>query len=413
MSDPCFNAKDKMLTVDEAIDFLLKHANTLGQTETVAIESALGRVLAQPIESTLNVPPLDNSAMDGYVVNTSDLNSSADTTLPISQRIPAGAVGEPLASGTAARIFTGAPIPENADAVIMQEQCQQDGDNVIITGTVNIADHIRRAGEDITKGNTVMQAGQCLRPQDMGLIASVGVAKINVYKKVSVAIFSTGDELVMPGNPVKAGQIYNSNRYTLTGLLQSVGCDIIDLGCVPDTLEATLEALEKASNQADLIMTTGGVSVGEEDYVKAAMEKLGSVDMWRVAMKPGKPIAYGSVNNVPFIGLPGNPVSVFVTFCLFARPFIKTLQGITTVMPQCMQITSGFDWPRKGPRREFVRAQLQQDDAGNVVAQCFSSQSSGVLTSAVWAHGLVEISEHTTVTKGETVNWYGFPELLS
>jgi len=413
MSDSCYNPNDKMLTTDEAINFLLERSTATAQIERVSILDALDRVLAQPITSTLNVPPLDNSAMDGYVTRFSDLTNDGETTLPISQRIAAGHVGEQLQAGTAARIFTGAPVPEGADTIIMQEQCQQQGDDVVIRGSISKGDHIRRAGEDITEGSEVISVGQKLRPQDMGLIASVGVADIAVFKKIRVAIFSTGDELLMPGEAVQPGKIYNSNRYTLTGLLQKAGCEIIDLGCIPDDLDATVAAMEKAAEHADLIMTTGGVSVGEEDYIKLAIDKLGSVDMWRVAMKPGKPVAFGEVNNTSFIGLPGNPVSVFVTFCLFARAVIRKMQGCHDVLPRKMQIIAGFDWPRKGPRREFVRGQLITGDNGQQQAQIYSSQSSGVLTSTSWAHGIIEIPENTTVKKGDTLNWLDFSELLS
>jgi len=413
MNDCCYNPNDKMLTTDEAIRFLLERSTVTDQVEIVKTLDALDRVLAQSITSTLNVPPLDNSAMDGYVTRFSDLNEDVETILPISQRIAAGYVGDKLEEGTAARIFTGAPVPEGADTIIMQEQCQQQDDKVVISGKINKGDHVRRAGEDIAQGSEVMSVGQKLRPQDMGLIASVGIDEIKVFKKVRVAIFSTGDELLMPGEPVEPGKIYNSNRYTLTGLLQNIGCDIIDLGCIADDLDATVSAMEKAAEQADLIMTTGGVSVGEEDYIKLAIDKLGSVEMWRVAMKPGKPVAFGEVNNTPFVGLPGNPVSVFVTFCLFARPVIRTMQGCTDVLARKLQVVAGFDWPRKGPRREFVRGQLEIDEQGQQVAKTYSSQSSGVLTSTVWAQGLIEIPENTTVKKGDVLNWLDFSELLS
>ncbi len=413
MNDCCYNPAEKMLTTDEAIQFLLERSHTTALTEMVNTLDALGRVLAQPITSTLNVPPLDNSAMDGYVTRYSDLNAEGETSLTISQRIAAGYVGDKLEEGTAARIFTGAPIPEGADTVIMQEQCQQQDDKVIISGRVAKGDHIRRAGEDITEGNEVMSVGQKLRPQDLGLIASVGVAEINVFKKITVAIFSTGDELLMPGDPVEPGKIYNSNRYTLTGLLQKAGCDIIDLGCIEDDLDATVDAMQKAAEQADVIMTTGGVSVGEEDYIKLAIDKLGSVEMWRVAMKPGKPVAFGEVNKTPFIGLPGNPVSVFVTFCLFARPVLRTMQGCNDILPRKFKVTAGFDWPRKGPRREFVRGQLVMDEHGQQHAQTYSSHSSGVLTSTTWAQGLIEIPENTSFEKGAVLNWLDFSELFS
>jgi len=413
MNDCCYNPNEKMLTTDEAIQFLLERCKATEQIETIKTLDALGRVLAQAITSTLNVPPLDNSAMDGYVTRFSDLNSNAETTLAISQRIAAGYVGDKLEKGTAARIFTGAPVPEGADTVIMQEQCQQQDDKVVISGKVGKGDHIRRAGEDIIQGSEVMSIGQKLRPQDMGLIASVGIDEIKVFKKITVAIFSTGDELLMPGEPVQPGKIYNSNRYTLTGMLQKVGCEIIDLGCIPDDLDATVEAMQQAAEQADLIMTTGGVSVGEEDYIKLAIDKLGSVEMWRVAMKPGKPVAFGEVSKTPFIGLPGNPVSVFVTFCLFARPVIRKMQGCGEVLSRKVQVVSGFDWPRKGPRREFVRGQLVMDEQGQQRAITYSSHSSGVLTSTTWAHGLVEIPENSTFEKGAVINWLDFSELLS
>ncbi|MCK4743178.1 MAG: molybdopterin molybdotransferase MoeA [Sulfuriflexus sp.] len=413
MNDCCYNPNEKMLTTDEAIQFLLERSKVTEQVETIKILDALDRVLAQSITSTLNVPPLDNSAMDGYVTRFSDLNSDGETTLAISQRIAAGYVGDKLEEGTAARIFTGAPVPEGADTIIMQEQCQQQDDTVVISGKINKGDHIRRAGEDIVQGSEVMSIGQKLRPQDMGLIASVGIDEIKVFKNITVAIFSTGDELLMPGEAVRPGKIYNSNRYTLTGMLQKVGCDIIDLGCIPDDLDATVTAMEKAAEQADLIMTTGGVSVGEEDYIKIAIDKLGSIEMWRVAMKPGKPVAFGEVSKTPFIGLPGNPVSVFVTFCLFARPVIRTMQGCSEVLPRKMQVTSGFDWARKGPRREFVRGQLVMDEQGQQRAQTYSSQSSGVLTSTTWAQGLIEIPENTSFEKGAVINWLDFSELFS
>jgi len=413
MNDCCYNPQEKMLTTDEAIRFLLERSAAIDKVETVKTLDALGRVLALPVTSTLNVPPLDNSAMDGYVTRFADLNNDGETSLPISQRIAAGYVGDKLQEGTAARIFTGAPVPEGADTIIMQEQCAQQDDTVVISGKINKGDHIRRAGEDITQGSEVMSVGQKLRPQDMGLIASVGIADIKVFKKVRVAIFSTGDELLMPGEAVQPGKIYNSNRYTLTGLLQKAGCEIIDLGCIADDLDATVVAMKHAAAQADIIMTTGGVSVGEEDYIKLAIDKLGSVEMWRVAMKPGKPVAFGEVDKTPFIGLPGNPVSVFVTFCLFARAVIRRMQGCHDVLPRKMQVVAGFDWPRKGPRREFVRGQLQLDEHGQQQAQIYASQSSGVLTSTTWAQGIIEIPEDTTVKQGDVLNWLDFSELLS
>lgn len=411
MSDSCCDSPG-LISVDAAISFLLERAAPVTATESLSIKSALGRVLATDIVSAVSVPPNDNTAMDGYVIRYADLNNAGDTSLPVSQRIPAGSNPEPLAPGTAARIFTGAPIPECADTVIMQEQCTQQGDAVVISGNVRAGDHIRRAGEDINKNDVVLATGRRLLPQDLGLAASVGSASINVFKKLRVAIFSTGDELLEPGDEPQPGKIFNSNRYTLNALLESIGCDVVDLGVVEDTLDATTKAMQEGAAQADLVMTTGGVSVGEEDYVRVALEKLGSVDMWRVAMKPGKPFAFGYVNKTPFIGLPGNPVSVFVTFLLFARPWIQRSQGMSKVLPEAIKVQADFDWQHKGPRREFVRAQVSLSAEGIPMARIYNSQSSGVLTSTSWADGLVVIREHCTVSRGDWVEYYAFTGLL-
>ncbi|MDT8405223.1 gephyrin-like molybdotransferase Glp [Sulfuriflexus sp.] len=410
MSDPCFNPTDRMLTADEAINFLLERARPVSDMEQIDLFAARGRVLAEAVLSTIDVPPADNTAMDGYAVRANDVAN--DGILTVTQRIPAGVVGKPLNAGEAARIFTGAPIPEGADAVVMQEQCSQDRDKLTVNTKVCVGDHIRRRGEDIQAGAEILPAGTRLRPQDMGLIASVGIPAIKVWRRPRVAIFSTGDELVAPGEQIGPGQIYNSNRFILNGLLQTLDCEIIDLGSVPDSLEATVQALQAATRDADLIMTTGGVSVGEEDYVKAALDQLGSVDMWRVAMKPGKPVAFGQLGESAFIGLPGNPVSAFATFCLFARPFILRMMGVQEVMPRRLPVTADFDWPKEGPRREFVRAQLRAED-GLMKATLYPAQGSGVLTSTVWADGFVEIPEHTTVKQGDSVTWLDFLELLS
>jgi molybdopterin molybdotransferase len=401
-----------MLSTDECLEFLLAKASLLCDMETIATEQALGRVLAADQVSTVTVPPHDNSAMDGYAVRVSDLDGE-HTELPVSQRIAAGQVGEPLAVGTAARIFTGAPIPPGADAVIMQEQTRQQGEQVIISGMHKAGQNIRRAGEDLKTGDVVLQQGRRLRPQDLGLAASVGLASLPVYRRLKVAIFSTGDELVAPGQPLQPGQIYNSNRYTLTGLLQNIQCEIIDLGNVADDMASTLEVLQQAADQADLIVTSGGVSVGEEDYIKAALEQLGQVEMWRVAMKPGKPLAYGHVGETPFIGLPGNPVSVFATFLLFARPYLLRSMGASQVRTTRMKVTADFDWQRAGPRREFVRARLGHDAQGRPSASIYPSQSSGVMTSTVWADGLVIIPENTTISAGDSVDYLSFDSLLA
>ena len=378
-------ASPSLITVEQALSHMLDLASAIEETEIINIENASGRVLAEALESTINVPGYDNSAMDGYAVRSAEC-AEAGVTLKVSQRIPAGQTGVKLETATAARIFTGAPVPEGADAVVMQELCQQQGGEVCINASVKAGENIRRAGEDIDKGDVILEAGTRIRPQEQGLIASVGVADISVKRKLRVATFFTGDELVEPGNELAQGQIYNSNRYTLKGLLQSAGCEVIDLGIVPDTLEATLDVLKRATANADLVLTSGGVSVGEEDYVRIALEQLGELTMWRINMKPGKPVAFGHVDNTLFIGLPGNPVSVFVTFLIFARPLILKMQGAQSAFANELSIRSGFEW--KGiKRQEYLRVRVRHDESG-AYAEIYPHQGSGVLSSASWADGL-------------------------
>jgi len=397
-----------MLSADQLLDALLERAVSVTETETVSVTDVLGRVLAVPQTSAITVPPLDNSAMDGYAVRVADV-AVPGVRLPVSQRILAGTVGMPLQAGTAARIFTGAPVPEGADAVLMQEYCSAEGESVVINTLPHSGENIRRAGEDIRSGAQVFAAGTRLGAAEMGLAASVGLAELPVFKKLKVACFFTGDELVAPGKPLQPGQIYNSNRYTLTGLVNGLGCELIDLGIVPDTLEATEAALEGAASIADVVITSGGVSVGEADYVKAAVEKLGRVEMWKVAMKPGKPLVYGRVNDADFIGLPGNPVSAFVTFCLFVRPFLLKRMGAADVLYRAFAVQADFSWHKPGARREFLRARLQP----NGKLALFPNQSSGVLTSCAWADGLVDLAVGQTIQPGEWVRFIPLSELLS
>jgi len=397
-----------MLSADQLLDALLERARGLTATETVAITAALGRVLAAPQASSIAVPPADNSAMDGYAVRLADVTHPG-VKLPLSQRILAGAVGQPLQPGTAARIFTGAPVPPGADAVLMQEDCSADGADVVINKLPQPAENIRRAGEDIAAGAQVLAAGSRIGAAEMGLAASVGLAELPVFRRLKVACFFTGDELVTPGLALQQGQIYNSNRYTLTGLVNGLGCELIDLGIVPDTLEATEVALAGAASVADVVITSGGVSVGEADFVKAAVEKLGRVEMWKVAMKPGKPIVYGRVNDADFIGLPGNPVSAFVTFCLFVRPFLLKRMGAADVLYRAFAVPADVAWSRPGARREFLRAQLQP----NGKLALFPNQGSGVLTSCAWADGLADIAIGQTVQPGDWVRFIPFSELLT
>ena len=396
-----------MLSATQLLENLLARARGVTETETVAITAALGRVLAVPQTSSITVPPLDNSAMDGYAVRLADM-AKAGVRLPVSQRILAGAVGAALLPGTAARIFTGAPVPPGADAVLMQEDCTADGEAVLVNKLPRPAENIRRAGEDIEAGAQVLAAGARLGAAEMGLLASVGLAEVPVFKRLKVACFFTGDELATPGEPLAPGQIYNSNRYTLTGLLNDLGCELVDLGIVPDTLEATEAALARAAREADVVVTSGGVSVGEADYVKTAVEKLGRVEMWKVAMKPGKPVVYGQVDNADFIGLPGNPVSAFVTFCLFVRPFLLRRMGVADVLYRAFAVQAEFAWPKAGARREFLRARLQP----NGKLALFPNQGSGVLTSCAWADGLVDLEVGQTVQPGDAVRFIPFSELL-
>jgi molybdopterin molybdotransferase len=397
-----------MLSADQLLDALLERARGVSERETVAVTAARGRVLAAAQTSAITVPPADNSAMDGYAVRVADVVAPG-VKLPVSQRILAGAVGEPLAAGTAARIFTGAPLPPGADAVVMQEYCAAEGDGVVIQAQPHLGENIRRAGEDIRAGADVLAAGVRLGAAEMGLAASVGLAELPVYRKLRVACFFTGDELATPGMPLPPGKIYNSNRYTLTGLVNGLGCELIDLGIVPDTLEATEAALAGAASVADVVITSGGVSVGEADFVKTAVEKLGRVEMWKVAMKPGKPLVYGRVDEADFIGLPGNPVSAFVTFCLFVRPFLLKRMGATDVLYRAFAVQADFTWAKPGARREFLRARLQPNGRLGL----FPNQSSGVLTSCAWGDGLVDLAVGQTIEPGDWVRFIPFAELLS
>lgn len=396
-----------MLSATQLLENLLGRARGATGTETVAITAAHGRVLAVPQISSITVPPLDNSAMDGYAVRLADV-THVGARLPVSQRILAGAVGQPLAAGTAARIFTGAPVPPGADAVLMQEDCTAEGETVLINKLPRPGENIRRAGEDIKAGAQILAAGTRFTAAEMGLAASVGLAELPVFKRLKVACFFTGDELVAPGTRLAPGQIYNSNRYTLAGLIHDLGCELIDLGIVPDTLEATETALAGAASIADVVITSGGVSVGEADYVKSAVEKLGRVEMWKVAMKPGKPVVYGQVDKADFIGLPGNPVSAFVIFCLFVRPFLLKRMGVVDVLYRAFAVQADFAWTRPGARREFLRARLQP----NGKLALFPNQGSGVLTSCAWADGLADIGIGETVQPGDWVRFIPFSELL-
>jgi molybdopterin molybdotransferase len=400
-------------SLDDALAELLGYAAPLDGVEMVSTFDADGRVLARDLISALQVPPQDNSAMDGYAVRTSDVTEEG-VPLPVSQRIPAGTAAEPLVPGSAARIFTGAPIPQGADAVVMQEDAETAGEQLVrIMRVPSAGQWIRRSGEDVAKGAVILAKGERFTPAAAGLAAGIGLAQVPVGRRPRVALFSTGDELVMPGQVapehMKPGAIYNSNRFFLSALLRRLGCEVTDCGIVPDRRDATTLALRKASTGHDLILTSGGVSVGEEDHIRPAVQSLGALDLWQIAIKPGKPFAYGKVGNAHFMGLPGNPVSSFVTFLLLVRPFLLKLQGATLLMPRPVALPAHFDWPRADKRREFLR--VRRDDEGGLAL--YPNQSSGVLTSAAWADGLVDNAPAHPIRHGDMVPFISLAELLA
>jgi molybdopterin molybdotransferase len=403
--------KAPLLSVSEALTQLLDAVRPVVDVELVPTLEANGRILAEDQHATINVPSSDNTQMDGYAVRAADCESGS-ATLRVSQRIPAGSVGEPLAPGTAARIFTGALIPPGADAVVMQEQCEAVGDSVTVRHTPRAGEWIRREGEDVAAGSVILPAGTRLRSQELGLAASVGLASLPVLRRVRVAVFFTGDELAMPGEPLKPGAIYNSNRFTLRGLLENFGCEFTDFGIVPDSLEATRATLRKAAAEHDLIITSGGVSVGEEDHIKPAVEAEGRLNLWQIAVKPGKPLAFGEIDREGgrsfFIGLPGNPVSSFITFLLFVRPFLLRLQGATgAVDPRGYTMRADFSLPKADRRNEFLRVRVNA--AGGL--DLFPNQGSGVLTSTVWGDGLVDNPPGQAIAEGDLVRFIPFAEL--
>ena len=411
--------KPPMLTAQQALDHLLSHAQAVSESEQITTQAALGRVLADSVKSLVDAPPLDNTSMDGYAVRTADTNIPG-AILRIAQRIPAGSMGTQLEIGTAARIFTGAPVPQGADAVVMQEDCavlENQIDQVQIKVTPTVGQWIRRKGEDLTAGKIALVAGTFLRPQELGVAASAGLTHLNVKRRIRVAAFFTGDELALPGEPLKPGGIYNSNRDTLLACLKSLGCDATDLGIVPDRLDATRHALRQASKDHDLIITSGGVSVGEEDHIKPAVTAEGRLDLWQIAIKPGKPLAFGAVRKSEksedgeawFIGLPGNPVSSFVTFLLFVRPFILKLQGRDAIAPQSYPMRADFDWLKADRRNEFLRVKINSQGGLDV----FPNQSSGVLTSASWGDGLIDCPPGKAIKAGDMVKYIPFSALLS
>jgi molybdopterin molybdotransferase len=405
-----------MLSTADALGTLLSAARAVDESETLDTFAASGRILAADVSSPIDVPPMRTSAMDGYAVRVADLSEGA-VTLPVSQRIPAGQPADALAEKTVARIFTGATVPPGADAVVMQEMAVAGDTGVTFSQAPSEGEWITQQGADIRRGSVILPAGTRLTPQALGLAASVGCRELNVVRRVRVAVFFTGDELTLPGEPLRPGAIYNSNRYTLCALLETLGCEVTDLGIVPDRLDATRETLRRAAPGHDLILTCGGVSVGEEDHVKPAVEAEGRISMWQIAMKPGKPLAFGAVRRGDeksgsgeafFIGLPGNPVSTFCTFLLFVRPFILRLAGASAVAPRVYAMRADFTQAKGDRRNEFLRARL--NDAGGL--DLFANQSSAVLTSTVWGDGLIDNPPNHVIRAGDTVRFIPFSELM-
>lgn len=405
-------ATPTLTPLEDALARLLAAAPRPGTVERVPIPEALDRVLAEDIVAPLSVPPWDCSAMDGFAIARDALDSAEEVTLPVVQRIAAGSVGTRLAPGSAARIFTGGPIPPGADTVVPQEDCSAVDGTVTIHHAPRHGRHVRRAGEDIRQGAIVLSRGAVLGAGALGLAASLGLVELPVYRRLKAAMFFTGDELVRPGKPLRPGEIYGSNDCTLGALLARFGCQVINVGYVPDCPDLTAAVLDDAGRRADVVISTGGASVGEEDHVRHALERVGRLELWRLNLKPGKPLIYGRVHGTPFIGLPGNPVAVFITFLLVVRPFLRSLQGATVTRPPEFPVRAGFDWPRPNTRREFLRARLVDGDDGRSEVVIHPNQGSGVLSSTAWADGLIDIPGSQAVQRGETVRFLPFAGLL-
>jgi molybdopterin molybdotransferase len=413
LSDDCFAQGGPLMRVDEARKLLAEVISPVTASEPVALHQALGRILAEDIVSPVAIPPAPNSAVDGFAVYHADLDPEQETRLPVTGRITAGQQDLPEARrGAAVRIFTGARMPAGPDTVMMQEDCTLDGETVVIKPGIKKGANARRAGEDVEIGAAVLQAGQRLRAQDVGQAAAVGRREVMVSTRLRVGLFSTGDELREPGADLDPGAIYDSNRYTIHALLTGLGCQVDDLGILPDRFDAVRAALGRAKGKYDLLVTSGGVSVGEEDHVKSAVEALGKLHLWRLAVKPGRPIALGQVGLVPFVGLPGNPVAVVVTFLTLVRPLILRLMGGRDVAPHTFRVRAGFDHKKKKDRREWIRAHLEEDGDGGLTARKFPRDGAGILSSLVAADGLIELPEDLTrLEAGAMVDFLPFSEV--
>jgi len=415
LSDDCFAFGGELMSAGAALGLLRSKLAPVAATERVALKDAVGRILAAPLVATHDVPPADNVAVDGYAVHFDDLDQSADTVLPIGGRAAAGhPLREAAPRGTAIRVFTGALLPPGTDTVLMQEDCRVANGSVTLPLGIKRGANRRSAGEDVRAGTTVLEAGRRLRAQEIGLAASLGLTSLAVYRPLRAALFSTGDELREPGEDLPLGAIFDANRYTLQALLQGLGCAVSDLGILPDNAGAVRDALATAAASHDLVLTSGGMSTGEEDHVKAAVEAAGKLHFWRLSIKPGRPVAMGQLGQVPFMGLPGNPVAVMVTFLLLARPLVLLLSGAIDAGPRLYRVRAGFDYKKKPNRTEYVRARLARAEDGNWIAEKFPRDGAGILTSMVESDGLVEIGEGIAkLEAGATVDFLPFSEVLA
>jgi molybdopterin molybdotransferase len=414
LSDDCFAFGGPMMSVDEAVAIIAARVTAVREVETIALDAADGRVLASDIAAPLPLPPFTNSAVDGYAVRSGDLSKS-EQTFPVAGRIQAGAAaGAAIKPGHAVRIFTGAPMPEGADTVFMQEDVRLDDDGaVVLPPGLKAGANVRPAGEDIPLGYAALKAGRRLRPQDIALIAAFGLTRVEVIRRIRVAVFSTGNELVTPGSPRAAAQLFDSNRFMLMAMLARLGCEVSDLGILGDDRASLASGLKEVAGRHDLILTTGGVSTGEEDHIKSAVESVGRLVLWRMAIKPGRPVAMGIIGGTPFIGLPGNPVASFVTFVHVVRPTVLALAGAQAQQPVAMPVRAAFSYKKKIARREYVRVLLRKADDGVLEAIKFPREGAGLLSSLVDTDGLVELGEEITeVQPGQTVGFLSYASLM-
>lgn len=415
LRNDCFAFDGPMAPFDEALSRLLGGVHAVAGIDDVPLTGATGRILAAPVTARTFSPPHNNAAVDGFAVRYADLSPDGETIMPVTARIAAGhPATTDVAPGEAARIFTGAVVPDGLDTIFMLEDCTEQDGRVVLKPGIRRGANLRHRGEDISAGDVLLSPGVRLRAQDVALAAAGGVARMDVRRRLRVAIFSTGDEVHDPltATDVPAGGIFDANRYALHGLLQEMGCEPVDLGILPDRFDAVRDALADASSKADAVITTGGVSLGEEDHVKGAVQSLGNLHHWRVAIKPGRPIAFGQVGSVPFVGLPGNPVAVMVTFWMFARPLLLTLAGADAVTPRRYRVPAGFGRRFKPGRREWLRAWLEPGDDGKLQAVCYDREGSGIINSLVAAEGLVEIPEEMReISPGDAVDFLPFSEL--